>query len=77
MFLAIESPVGRRRVRREEAGGGKKESTASADAVNVTEGRSPVGGVKQAVDARESRREAVRAASKRKPKNFIDMPDEL
>ena len=56
---------------------GKKESTAGADAVNGTDGRSPVGGVKQAVDVRESRRDAVRAASKRKPKNFIDMPDEL
>ena len=55
----------------------KTKVSDSADAVNGTDGRSPVGGVKQAVDARESRREAVRAASKRKPKNFIDMPDEL
>ena len=55
----------------------KTKVSDSADAVNGTEGRSPVGAVKQAVDARESRREAVRAASKRKPKNFIDMPDEL
>ena len=55
----------------------KTKVSDSADAVNGTDGRSPVDAVKQAVDARESRRDAVRAASKRKPKNFIDMPDEL
>ena len=54
--------------KKETVGDGK---ASGEKTVNVSVGRSPV------ARARESRRSGEKAASQRKPKNFIDMPEEL